>query len=60
MHSIGLVSSRVEFSSQREEGLGVVDKEGDVKYGSWVWNVVLLEVVVKTGPRCSRGKENVG
>ena len=56
--SIGLVSSRVELPSQREERFRVVHEEGDVKYGGRVGNLVLLEVVIETSPRSSGAMES--
>ena len=56
--SIGLVSSRVELPSQCKERFRVVHEEGDVKYGSRVGNLVLLEVVIETSPRSSGGMES--
>ena len=56
--SIGLISSRVELPSQREERFRVVHEEGDVKYGGRVRNLVLLEVVIETSPRSSGGMES--
>ena len=58
MHSIGLISFRAELPSKSEKWFEVVHKERDVKYGSRVRDLVLLEVVIETSPGCSRGMES--
>ena len=57
---VGLVVTGIELPGQREEWLGVVDKEGDVKYGCGVWDLVLLEVVIETSAWCSGEREGGG
>lgn len=43
---VGPVIPRVQFLGQRQEWLGVVQEEGELKNGLWIGDVVLMEVAV--------------
>ena len=44
------VLARVQLPGQREERLGLLREERDVKDGGGVWDVVVLQVVIETSP----------
>ena len=44
------MSARPQLLGQREEGFGVSGEVSDVENGRGLWDVVLLQVVIETGP----------
>ena len=48
MDWVGHISAWVELLGKGKERLGVACKVGDVKDGSGVWDVILLEVVIQS------------
>lgn len=57
---IRLIVPRVQFLGQCEKRLGIVKKIVKFKNGLWVWDVILLQVVVQATPWGSVETEGEG